>query len=666
MPSTAIFDLRRSGDPLAGYQLGKKAIEEDPSDQWVQRAFAYCALDLANAASQRAEYDTAQRLIAEVNSLTSILSDGILLRSIKRAESQANPNMKIFNQAVQASRSGNRQQALELYRLATAEMPDDQDVAAGLGWELYHQLNTLASSKDIDVHTIRKLLAEYIKLKNDRPSTLHSSILRVAYRIADQDGFDYVKFVKLWDLKKLTDGDYEKFTADNGNIYPSLAEKTIQKLSRKLVDKQEDCLDLVNYFLPFLDDAIERFSDNNWLVYYKAKLLHKIGAQEAALSFTTKFVRSKIADFWSWGLLADVVSDNGDLESALSCYCKSLLCRTDEDFLGKIRLKLARILLEKGLLENAKYEFEMVSANYNKNGWKIQESLSAHLNSDWYASTKAVKSNKNFYRENETKADELAFGDKPWLKGVLGDVFETNQSPPNKRRNIYVSLDDSECPIEISIPERKYDFSGISVRDTILVKGELDANNRFNVFLIKPANYFNYLDIFKDAIGVIDHINSTRGVFHFMVDRNINGLMNISDCGFNISDGDVVALKIFKYHSADLEPRYKAISCSATNIRPSSELISDFSELVEHTNNGLAFTHSGIFIDRNLVEKYKIIEGDCVQGKSILNFNRRRSIWGRKAVGILTVIKTESLEKYSDEDDQFYEELAAPFLEDLN
>jgi|JI10StandDraft_1071094.scaffolds.fasta_scaffold83605_2 hypothetical protein len=665
MSSKEIFELRRNGDLMAGYNLGKKLLEVDPSDAWVLKAFAYCALDLANAASQRSEYSTAQQFIAEVNSLKAILSDNILVKSIRKAEALANPSMKVANEAAQASRAGNRAQALELYRSAIIELSDNQDVAIGLAWELYHQLNTLTANEAVNVNAVRRLLAEYINLKNERPSNLHSRILRIAQKLSDQDGFNYVAFVKLWDLKNLTDDDYQNFTAQNGIKYPSLAEKSIQKAARR-AERQDNNLELINYLLPFLDDAIERFVDNNWLVYYKAKLLHKIGSREAALSFTTKFVRSKLTDFWSWDLLADVVLENGDSEVALSCCCKSLLCRTDEDFLGKIRLKLASILIKQGLLENAKYEIEQVLANYTKNGWRLQESLASHLNSDWYASTKAVKSNKNFYRENETKADELAFGDKPWLKGVLGDIFETNQSPPNKRRNIYVSLDDSEFPIEISIPEKKYDFSGMSVRDTILVKGELDANNRFNVFLIKPANSFNYLDIFKDLIGVIDHINSTRGVFHFMVDRNINGLMNISDCGFNVSDGDVVALKIFKYHSADLEPRYKAISCSATNIRPSSELISDFSELVEHTNNGLAFTHSGIFIDRNLVEKYKIIEGDCVQGKSILNFNRRRSIWGRKAVGILTVIKTEGLEKYSDEDDQFYEELAAPFLEDLN
>lgn len=665
MPSTAIFDLRRSGDPLAGYQLGKKAIEEDPSDQWVQRAFAYCALDLANAASQRAEYDTAQRLIAEVNSLTSILSDGILLRSIKRAESQANPNMKIFNQAVQASRSGNRQQALELYRLATAEMPDDQDVAAGLGWELYHQLNILVSSKEVDVHAIRKLLAEYIKLKNDRPSTLHSSILRVAYKISDQDNFNYVAFVKLWDLKNLNEGDYKEYTAENGKSYPSLAEKTIQK-SAKRVERQESSLGLVSYILPFLDEAIERFGDNNWLVYYKAKLLHKIGDQEEALSFTTKFVRSKITDFWSWGLLADVVSDNGDLESALSCYCKSLLCRTDEDFLGKIRLKLARILIEKGLLENAKYEFEMVSANYNKNGWKIQESLSAHLNSDWYASTKAVKSNKNFYRENETKADELAFGDKPWLKGVLGDVFETNQSPPKKRRKIYVTMNDLKIPLEVSVSEKKYDFSSMGSNETLLIKGDLDSNNRFVVYLIKPSKILKHSDVFSEIIGVVGSVKKARGVFEFMVDREVKGQLNLADYSFEVLEGSAIALNLFQYYTRDSEIKYKAISCLHTDAQPNPELISSFDEIIENVYNSMAFTESGIFIDRNLVEKYKIQEGCRVQGQSILNFNRTRNIWGRKAIGILKIIRNYSSEKSYDLDDQFFENLAAPFLEDLN
>lgn len=649
MPSTAIFALRRDGDPLAGYHLGKKTIEEDPSDKWVQRAFAYCALDLANAASQRSEYSTAQQFIAEVNSLKAILSDNILVKSIRKAEALANPSMKVANEAAQASRAGNRAQALELYRSAIIELPDNQDVAIGFAWEIYHQLNTLTANEAVNINAVRRLLAEYINLKNERPSNLHSRILRIAQKLSDQDGFNYVAFVKLWDLKNLTDDDYQNFTAQNGSSYPSLAEKSIQKAARR-AERQDNNLELINYILPFLDDAIEKFVDNNWLVYYKAKLLHKIGFREAALSFTTKFVRSKLTDFWSWGLLADVVLENGDSEVALSCCCKSLLCRTDEDFLGKIRLKLASILIKQGLLENAKYEIEQVLANYTKNGWRLQESLASHLNSDWYASTTAVKSNKNFYRENETKADELAFGDKPWLKGVLGDVFETNQSPPKKRRKIYVIINDHRAPLEVSVPENRYNFSAMKVNDTIIVKGDLDATNRFILYLVKPSSSFSYLDIFTDVIGVVGGVNKSRGSFDFMVDRKIYGLLNIADYNFKPLEGKAIALKLFQYYTRDSEIRYKATDCLDTNAKPNPDLISSFNEMIENVSNGLAFTESGIFIDRNLVEKYKIDEYDRIEGLSILNFNRRRSVWGRKAIKIIKIIKTTNEDKDNTED----------------
>ena len=60
MSSQEIFELRRNGDLLAGYNLGKKLLSIDPSDNWVLKAFSYCTLDLAKKFASESKYDLAK------------------------------------------------------------------------------------------------------------------------------------------------------------------------------------------------------------------------------------------------------------------------------------------------------------------------------------------------------------------------------------------------------------------------------------------------------------------------------------------------------------------------------------------------------------------------------------------------------------------------------
>ena len=86
-----------------------------------------------------------------------------------------------------------------------------------------------------------------------------------------------LKFSQLWDLKHLRDEDWQRRRAEDGKEYPSLVEKVIQQAGKDAAESA-DARDL-NYILPHIDEAIERFPDNVWPKLDKAKVL--LGGREA-------------------------------------------------------------------------------------------------------------------------------------------------------------------------------------------------------------------------------------------------------------------------------------------------------------------------------------------------------------------------------------------------
>ena len=84
------------------------------------------------------------------------------------------------------SKLGNHESALTLFRQAITLFPDDIDLNTQFAWELQKEAKLIFAQSPINSLQARKLLAEYMKLKNERPSVLHSSFLRYANKITDR------------------------------------------------------------------------------------------------------------------------------------------------------------------------------------------------------------------------------------------------------------------------------------------------------------------------------------------------------------------------------------------------------------------------------------------------------------------------------------------------
>ena len=628
--SKEVFAKRKSGQLDEAYNMALELIDKDPNNIWNHKAHVWCLIDLIKREIENKNINQFNKFISELKSIKIDENDEILTKNVNYVLSLNDPQIKLINQAKTLSKQGRHLEALNIYRSELHNFPDDQQIHNSLGWELYKNSKPLFEQEKINVLEAKKILNEYLKLKNERPSLLHSLFLRYADKLIGNENFNLVAFLKYWDLNNLTQEDYKPYKADNGKIYQSIAEKVIQHAAKDSLNKNI-ALD-IEYILPFLDKAIQKFQDNFWLIYYKAKLLHTIDKSDLAFYFSIKVVKSKINDYWAWGLLGDILLSSSK-EKAFSCYCKALLCKTEDKFLINIRLKLAEFLIENSLFNEAKYEIEHIIKVREKEGWKLTTILINYQNSDWYKkSSVTATNNEMFYKKNIKLAESLLFYKLEWLNAIVGEKFTVPDKPNKPKRKIYISLVQGNIPIEVSISENKYDFKSLTLWKGLKVKGEYDNEKRFQLYIIENREVTENLDIFPEYIGVIDHINHEKKIAHFIVDTKVHGILNFSNISFKFSIADTVAIKLAIYKN-DREIKYSVLTCKATDKIPNNSIFKNFKEDVS-VSNGLGFTSDDIFIDKSIIEKFGIKDGDIIEGYAIKNFNKKKNVWGWKAIKI--------------------------------
>jgi len=413
------------------------------------KSIAWCLYDLTKRSVSQNDYSAAKDCVAQLETLQIDEFDEILLKSVEHAKVLASPEKRIILRAKEKSKQGNHQEAISLFKQAIQQFPDDIDLNNQFAWELQKEGKIIFSAEKVNVQAVRKLLADYIKLKNDRPSLLHSLFLRFADKIRNKEEFNLISFLKLWDLNNLREDDFEPFSKD-GKTYPSVAEKILQHGAKLILDKRLSVE--VDYFLPFLDIAIERYQDNIWLSYYKAKLLHLVNQNEEAIEFLIPVIKEKISDYWTWSLLAELVVDS-DNDKAISCYCKSLLCKGEDKFIANVRVKFAQLLIQKELWSEAKFEIISAIKAKENEGVKVSDLQRIYQAQEWFINADHKNSNNDFYNAHKRDADEFIFHSLPWLSGCLGETFTIPEKPNKPRRKLFVNF--SNEIIEAVVSEKK-------------------------------------------------------------------------------------------------------------------------------------------------------------------------------------------------------------------
>lgn len=625
--SKEVFAKRKEGAVDEAYRMALELMSSPNANDWDRKAFCWCLIDIIKRDVGNGDNVNLAHYRLQLENVEPDPSDEVLAKGVCNVLSLCNPGGQEISKAKALSKEGRHAEAAAAYRKAFAAGLGDKEAQTGFGWELFKHSKQLIAAENVNLGAIKRNLNAYLKLDVDKPSLLHSCVLQFAAKLAGQDKFSMLVFSRLWNLDNLRPEDFERYRAEDGKEYPSLAEKVIQQAGKEAA--ASDDVREQEHVLPRLDAAIERFPDNIWLKLDKAKVLLALGMHDEALAFGLAVAKAKPNDYWAWGLLGDIVSRT-DGEAALGCYCKALSCPAEDKFTGKIRLKVARHMVESNDLSAAKLEVETVARSKESEGHRIPEEAAEIASQPWFAETAAASSNRSFYMSKLPAAEALLFGSLPWINACVGEKYFAPGKEDKPKRTIF--LKSSSIPTETSIPESKLGRKKMAPGSAIKVKGEFDDNQRFKVFVLEVREAELDWDVFPESIGVVDHVNREKGVLHFIVDRKIDGIIPLSELGDAFSEGDSIALTLSSYMSKQ-GLAYRVHRAKASDKQPSSDIRKQFCEEVR-ISNGMGFTVNDVFVAPPLVSRYRLEDGHQVSGTAVLSFNKKRGNWGWRAVSI--------------------------------
>lgn len=547
--STEIYDLRREGRLDEARQKAEELLRQDNRDQDIWKAYAWTLIDICKREQQRGNVEGAHQISDYLSGLrfntTYDKFAETLVKKIQQLKLTVNPFFTQIQEAKELSQNGDNDRAWEILRQLAVDGHLPEEAHESYGWIIYRYLRDHIST--LNSVEVRTQLRDYINLKHERPSNLHSQILNFALNYAKQgDNFKLVSFLRLWgpdnlrdsdfddsrgndgksipslmsriarevvnyplneiqefvellprrknefiemmkehffwkfyhnteggvsastwnlfkeylaffpeapassshskvlgfaervmkdndigrfydffrqwNPEKLRDVDWKEEKGNNGEIYKPLAVKCLKKVQEAIESLSDEQIGDLQWLIDLYGTAVEKFPDDDWNIRSKA-LLHLRAGQLAEAKDIYKGLCLKMGEkYYIWSEFADCWKD---MEVKIALLCKALSLEKNENFIGKIRLELARQLIKAKKYENAVVELDQYKKHYTEMGWRVDEEVDTLLG--LCSSVTPVKDkNAAFYVENLPTAEEHAYADIPYTDMVLVDKWKND------------------------------------------------------------------------------------------------------------------------------------------------------------------------------------------------------------------------------------------------
>lgn len=245
MDSKAIFELRKEAQSLSGIEklnklnnalnISRNLYLEDSSDEWIQKAFAWVLIDLC-------KYYISERNLNQAgvcyNELITIdfqgYDDDIIENQKNFLRPKIDTNYSVVQRAEELSKDGNNKEALAIFKNLISQNRLTEIHHESYGWVIYRYIK--AGEGNLSSVEVRTFFRDYMNLKNERPSLLHSMILNFALNYSKtHSDFKFYNFFLLWNPDNLRHEDLHDGYKDGKSI-PSL----ISRICREFVNSNTD------------------------------------------------------------------------------------------------------------------------------------------------------------------------------------------------------------------------------------------------------------------------------------------------------------------------------------------------------------------------------------------------------------------------------------------
>lgn len=294
------------------------------------------------------------------------------------------------------------------------------------GWDIFHTLKAISSDEFAKRHypkAVPELAGSFFILNYPRPSQLHSAILSILCKLAQEQSEWFLPLIRQVGFESLQESDFQPFAKDGKKITP-LAETLFLKLS-KVIEHSATKEDM-EWLLEAYEKYRRKISENQWISYHHGKLLLQLERYDEARQFIQEILNRHKAQFWAWAIMGGSYKES-DPQMHLACLCKALSFPTESTLLLNVREELAGLLIKMGLLPEAKTEIETVIATRHLLDLPISSDLLLCLHDAWWKETQAKASNLGFYLKQLPKANELIEDEAAPVPGIVTAFYESTK-----------------------------------------------------------------------------------------------------------------------------------------------------------------------------------------------------------------------------------------------
>lgn len=278
-----VFELRKNQKLGDAYKIALHLFNDDPNDEWTQKAYAWVLIDIIKIEATK-NPDLARNFYNQLNAINFVSYDDILSKQIELLKPKLDSGYSQIQQAEQLSKNGKHQEALGIFQKIKQAGTLNINHHESYGWILYRYIKAFENTLNIDI--IKKILFEYLNLKNERPSLLHSMILQIAvhYAATHQD-FDIFKFFQIWNPRYLQNDDLQK-QYHEGKEFPSL----LNRLTKVIINNQTP-FD-INYLIHEVGNEDLVLESIREIFFWKTFQAHKDNQLNLMWSILNQYVNS--------------------------------------------------------------------------------------------------------------------------------------------------------------------------------------------------------------------------------------------------------------------------------------------------------------------------------------------------------------------------------------
>ena len=380
-----------------------------------------------------------------------------------------------------------------------------------MGWRFRSILSFVETVEDKDeqVRVIDRLFELVRQFNFTKPSETYSVLFKAFLKYKDIWP-SFKSFCEWWNFDNFRQEDYvcEVFTTGRKESC-CLVERAFIAYSKCLLQEKPKDADTIKLFISKIESLAEQYPNMDYPGYYTGKLMLAMNEKvDDIVSTIRPFIQKKKNDFWAWQLLAEAVEkDNRDLY--LACLLRAIKCKTKDEFLVRIRMRLVAELANRHLYNQAaqqliKYEKTKLANNSN---WQPSGEERFFFEQSWYRQYKSSKSDPvNFDYMKLT--NEFLYGDVPEQRCIVSFVNNEKKMVTvvyGYKKEGFFKYDSSLCP-QIGM--------SLSVRVQ-----QISQDGYMKIISASPLEEkLMDLDFYKELEGLVIY-NTQKEIFSFKADN---------------------------------------------------------------------------------------------------------------------------------------------------